>query len=63
MESLIIWRELTGETKLWRAERLSKLGSSIFAKVAEWKKEAQQQGLDVIDLSIGSPGISAIEVN
>jgi LL-diaminopimelate aminotransferase len=44
-------------TKLWRAERLSKLGSSIFAEVAEWKKEAQQQGLDVIDLSIGSPDL------
>lgn len=44
-------------TKSWRAERLSKLGSSIFAEVAEWKKEAQLQGLDVIDLSIGSPDL------
>ncbi|MFF2483726.1 aminotransferase class I/II-fold pyridoxal phosphate-dependent enzyme [Paenibacillus sp. NPDC058071] len=39
----------------WRSERLSKLGSSIFAEVAEWKREALESGLDVIDLGIGSP--------
>ncbi|MFC5648118.1 aminotransferase class I/II-fold pyridoxal phosphate-dependent enzyme [Paenibacillus solisilvae] len=33
------------------------LGSSIFAEVAQWKQEAQQQGRDVIDLSIGSPDL------
>ncbi|MBB3069488.1 LL-diaminopimelate aminotransferase [Paenibacillus baekrokdamisoli] len=48
-------------TKAWRADRLSKLGSSIFSEVAEWKREAQQQGLDVIDLSIGSPDLPPSE--
>nr|WP_246427968.1 aminotransferase class I/II-fold pyridoxal phosphate-dependent enzyme [Paenibacillus phyllosphaerae] len=31
------------------------MGSSIFAEVANWKHEAVQAGLAVIDLSIGSP--------
>lgn len=44
-------------TKSWRADRLSRLGSSIFAEVAEWKRNASGRGLDVIDLSIGSPDL------
>ncbi|NBD26577.1 aminotransferase class I/II-fold pyridoxal phosphate-dependent enzyme [Paenibacillus glycinis] len=44
-------------TKSWRADRLSRLGSSIFAEVAEWKRNAAARGLDVIDLSIGSPDL------
>ncbi|WP_308640117.1 aminotransferase class I/II-fold pyridoxal phosphate-dependent enzyme [Paenibacillus silvisoli] len=43
--------------KEWRADRLSELGSSIFAEVAEWKREAIRQGQGVIDLSIGSPDL------
>ena len=39
----------------WRSDKLSQLGSSIFAEVAAWKTEASQSGLDVIDLGIGSP--------
>ncbi|WP_223830076.1 aminotransferase class I/II-fold pyridoxal phosphate-dependent enzyme [Paenibacillus arenilitoris] len=42
------------KTKL-RSERLSLLGSSIFAEVAAWKLEAAASGLDIIDLGIGSP--------
>ncbi|RIX52660.1 aminotransferase class I/II-fold pyridoxal phosphate-dependent enzyme [Paenibacillus nanensis] len=42
-------------TKSWRSERLSQLGSSIFAEVAAWKREAAAKGLDIIDLGIGSP--------
>ena len=41
--------------KKWRSEKLSHLGSSIFAEVAEWKKEAFESGLDIINLGIGSP--------
>lgn len=37
------------------SQRLHKLGSSIFAEVAQWKAEALAAGQDVIDLSIGSP--------
>ncbi|MBW7458630.1 aminotransferase class I/II-fold pyridoxal phosphate-dependent enzyme, partial [Paenibacillus sepulcri] len=44
-------------TKKWQAERLSMLGSSIFAEVGHWKSKAREQGLDVIDLSIGSPDL------
>ncbi|SFS50002.1 aminotransferase class I/II-fold pyridoxal phosphate-dependent enzyme [Paenibacillus sp. BC26] len=44
-------------TKEWRADRLSELGSSIFAEVAEWKREALRLGMNVIDLSIGSPDL------
>ncbi|QYR22945.1 aminotransferase class I/II-fold pyridoxal phosphate-dependent enzyme [Paenibacillus sp. sptzw28] len=47
--------------KIWRADRLSRLGSSIFAEVAEWKKEARALGHDVIDLSIGSPDLPPSE--
>ncbi|RCW41821.1 aminotransferase class I/II-fold pyridoxal phosphate-dependent enzyme [Paenibacillus prosopidis] len=39
----------------WRSERLSLLGSSIFAEVAAWKMAAAESGLDIIDLGIGSP--------
>lgn len=39
----------------WRSDKLSHLGSSIFAEVAAWKSEARQSGLDIIDLGIGSP--------
>lgn len=39
----------------WRAQRLSRLGSSIFQDVAAWKAEAAASGADVIDLGIGSP--------
>ncbi|MFX3633035.1 MAG: aminotransferase class I/II-fold pyridoxal phosphate-dependent enzyme [Candidatus Pristimantibacillus sp.] len=41
--------------KQWRSDRLSQLGSSIFAEVAQWKQEAARSGLDIIDLGIGSP--------
>ncbi|NIK66834.1 aminotransferase class I/II-fold pyridoxal phosphate-dependent enzyme [Paenibacillus sp. BK720] len=41
--------------KSWRSERLSQLGSSIFAEVAEWKAEAAGKGRDIINLGIGSP--------
>ena len=47
--------------KAWRAERLSQLGSSIFAEVSEWKRADQQQGLEIIDLSIGSPDLPPSE--
>lgn len=39
----------------WRADKLSQIGSSIFAEVSEWKQEAAQAGRHIIDLSIGSP--------
>ncbi|MCQ6559643.1 aminotransferase class I/II-fold pyridoxal phosphate-dependent enzyme [Paenibacillus mendelii] len=42
-------------SKRWRADRLGRLGSSIFAEVDGWKREARQAGHEVIDLSIGSP--------
>jgi LL-diaminopimelate aminotransferase len=38
-----------------RSQRLNRLGSAIFAEVAEWKREARNNGLDVISLDIGSP--------
>nr|WP_170312308.1 aminotransferase class I/II-fold pyridoxal phosphate-dependent enzyme [Paenibacillus sacheonensis] len=40
---------------------MSRLGSSIFAEVAEWKRNAVLRGLDVIDLSIGSPDLPPSE--
>lgn len=43
-----------GKSK-WRSDRLSLLGSSIFTEVAGWKMEAAANGLDIIDLGIGSP--------
>lgn len=42
-------------TNKWRSDRLDRLGSAIFAEVAEWKAEALRQGTDVIALDIGSP--------
>lgn len=41
--------------RTWRSDKLAGLGSSIFAEVAEWKRTAAAEGLDVIDLGIGSP--------
>jgi LL-diaminopimelate aminotransferase len=38
-----------------RSGRLDRLGSAIFAEVAEWKEEARRRGMDVIALDIGSP--------
>ena len=38
-----------------RARKLDRLGSAIFSEVAGWKREAQEQGLRVISLDIGSP--------
>lgn len=38
-----------------RPQILNQLGSSIFAEVSDWKREALEKGMDVIDLSIGSP--------
>ncbi|WP_199615620.1 aminotransferase class I/II-fold pyridoxal phosphate-dependent enzyme [Paenibacillus alkalitolerans] len=37
------------------SSRLHRLGSAIFAEVAEWKREAASAGHRVIDLGIGSP--------
>jgi aspartate/methionine/tyrosine aminotransferase len=39
----------------WRSDKLSQLGSSIFAEVAAGKAEARRSGMEVIDLGIGSP--------
>lgn len=41
--------------RTWRADKLSHVGSSIFAEVAQWRAESVQAGMDLIDLSIGSP--------
>lgn len=38
-----------------KTQLLSELGSSIFSEVSAWKREAVAQGIDVIDLGIGSP--------
>lgn len=46
----------------WRSDKLSHLGSSIFAEVAAWKAEARQSGIDVIDLGIGSPDQAPLPV-
>jgi LL-diaminopimelate aminotransferase len=43
--------------KLMGSTRLNQLGSAIFAEVAEWKLEVMDQGVDVIDLGIGSPDL------
>jgi LL-diaminopimelate aminotransferase len=37
------------------SKRLNQLGSAIFTEVAEWKDQVRKQGVDVIDLGIGSP--------
>jgi LL-diaminopimelate aminotransferase len=39
----------------FRSDRLDRLGSAIFAEVAEWKRVARDKGLSVINLDIGSP--------
>ncbi|WNR43584.1 aminotransferase class I/II-fold pyridoxal phosphate-dependent enzyme [Paenibacillus roseipurpureus] len=39
------------------SRRLQQLGSAIFSEVAEWKREVMNQGVDVIDLGIGSPDL------
>lgn len=39
----------------WRSAKLNRLGSAIFSEVAEWKREALEKGLTLIDLGIGSP--------
>lgn len=39
----------------WRSERLNRLGSAIFTEVASWKQSALANGLELIDLGIGSP--------
>ncbi|MBO9608100.1 MAG: aminotransferase class I/II-fold pyridoxal phosphate-dependent enzyme [Paenibacillaceae bacterium] len=41
--------------KTIESARIGRLGSAIFAEVAQWKREARERGLDVIDLGIGSP--------
>ncbi|MEK8127009.1 aminotransferase class I/II-fold pyridoxal phosphate-dependent enzyme [Paenibacillus filicis] len=41
--------------KRWESKRLAELGSAIFSEVAQWKQEVIAQGVDVIDLGIGSP--------
>lgn len=38
-----------------QSKRLAELGSAIFSEMAQWKKEVQERGVDVIDLGIGSP--------
>ncbi|AIQ47534.1 aminotransferase [Paenibacillus sp. FSL R7-0273] len=45
----------SGAVQKWRSDKLSHLGSSIFAEVAGWKEEARTNGHDIIDLGIGSP--------
>ncbi|NEW08197.1 aminotransferase class I/II-fold pyridoxal phosphate-dependent enzyme [Paenibacillus sp. SYP-B3998] len=47
--------------KLSGSKRLSQLGSAIFSEVAEWKREVMNQGVDVIDLGIGSPDLPPSE--
>lgn len=39
------------------AERLQKLGSGIFSKLDELRKQKEQQGIKTINLSIGSPDL------
>jgi len=39
----------------FRSSRLDSLGSAIFAELNGWIREAEQQGLDIINLGIGSP--------
>lgn len=43
--------------KIQGSKRLTQLGSAIFAEVAELKREVMSQGIDVIDLGIGSPDL------
>jgi LL-diaminopimelate aminotransferase len=43
------------------SERIVKLGSAIFAEVAAWKRDAAARGMEIIDLSIGSPDLPPSE--
>ncbi|MDD9266306.1 LL-diaminopimelate aminotransferase [Paenibacillus sp. GCM10023248] len=43
------------------SKRLNQLGSAIFSEMAEWKREVMNQGVDVIDLGIGSPDLPPSE--
>jgi LL-diaminopimelate aminotransferase len=47
--------------KITGSKRLSQLGSAIFSEVAAWKREVINQGVDVIDLGIGSPDLPPSE--
>ncbi|CAH0117863.1 LL-diaminopimelate aminotransferase [Paenibacillus sp. CECT 9249] len=47
--------DLTSRMKQLRSSRLNRMASGIFAEVAQWKEAARARGIDVIDLSIGSP--------
>ena len=40
------------------SKRMSQFGKGIFARLAELKQQKQQQGFDIIDLSIGAPNIA-----
>jgi len=48
-------------TTKWRSSRLDKMGSSIFAEIASWKREARLRGIDVISLDIGTPALPPSE--
>ncbi|WP_409344784.1 aminotransferase class I/II-fold pyridoxal phosphate-dependent enzyme [Paenibacillus sp. MBLB4367] len=41
--------------KVVESKRLQRLGSAIFSEMAGWKAEVRQNGIDIIDLGIGSP--------
>ncbi|THF76117.1 aminotransferase class I/II-fold pyridoxal phosphate-dependent enzyme [Cohnella fermenti] len=45
----------------WRSSRLDRLGSSIFADIAEGKRKARLEGIDVISLDIGTPAYPPAE--
>ncbi|WP_130606570.1 aminotransferase class I/II-fold pyridoxal phosphate-dependent enzyme [Cohnella abietis] len=45
----------------FRSTRLDRLGSAIFAEVAQWKQEAKSKGLTIINLDIGSPDQPPVE--
>lgn len=43
--------------KEWEAHRFKRIPPYIFSVVDEMKKKAQEEGVDIIDLSLGSPDI------
>ncbi|WP_068776437.1 aminotransferase class I/II-fold pyridoxal phosphate-dependent enzyme [Paenibacillus sp. FJAT-26967] len=43
--------------KITGSKRIGSLGSAIFAEVAQWRREAEEKGMEVIDLGIGSPDL------
>jgi LL-diaminopimelate aminotransferase len=47
--------------KFTGSKRLGHLGSAIFSEVADWKREVMGQGVEVIDLGIGSPDLPPSE--